>query len=332
MIYFITGSSGVGKSTLVKELKGRLPDGFAVYDFDEVGVPLDADQSWRLETTRKWIKTAKQNNLKNISTIIIGLIHPDEVNEIAGVEDVSVSYIMLEVENGELEKRLLAFRFSTPERIENLKKYEKVTPEEFFENNKRHVQKIKEEALRHDAIFIDTTHKSPESVAKMVIDHVLGVPDIEAAFKWIVGILQKHQIPFQISGGFAARLYGSTRELADIDIAISDVRMSELIPDVSEYISFGPARYLDEEWDLQLITLNYREQEIDIGGIDNIKIFDKETKYWVSMSRDIAVVETKEVYGISVPLIPKSTLIAYKKKLMRDVDRLDILAMENSDN
>ena len=150
----------------------------------------------------------------------------------------------------------------------------------------------------------------------------------EEAFKWIVGLLHKHSIPFQIAGGFAARLYGSERELADIDIGISDNRFDELYPDVKEYSTFGPAQYLDDEWDLQLMTLNYKGQEIDIAGEDNIKLFDKETKHWISASRDLSISENKEVYGLTVPVIPKEALISYKKKLMREVDQADLKVLE----
>ncbi|HLC94380.1 MAG TPA: hypothetical protein VJH96_02335 [Patescibacteria group bacterium] len=42
--------------------------------------------------------------------------------------------------------------------------------------------------------------------------------DTKKAFRWIVGILQTYKIPFQITGGFAARFYGANRPLYDIDI------------------------------------------------------------------------------------------------------------------
>ncbi len=156
----------------------------------------------------------------------------------------------------------------------------------------------------------------------------IDVKNTEGAFKWIVGLLQKHSIPFQISGGLAARLYGSTRDLADIDIGIPDDRFDDLYRDVKQYIIYGPERYLDDEWDLKLMTLKYQGQEIDIAGRDNIKIFDKSNKIWTPAHRDLTISEDKEVYGIIVPVIPKESLIAYKSKIARYVDLEDIRQLE----
>ena len=63
--------------------------------------------------------------------------------------------------------------------------------------------------------------------------------DTEAALRWIVRILQEGNIPFQITGGFAARMYGSMRALADIDIDVAGNRLNELAELVKEYSKYG---------------------------------------------------------------------------------------------
>jgi len=65
----------------------------------------------------------------------------------------------------------------------------------------------------------------------------------EAAFVWIAHILEKHNIAFQIFGGLAARSYGARRGLADIDIGMREERIAELLPEISAYITYGPAHY-----------------------------------------------------------------------------------------
>ena len=81
--------------------------------------------------------------------------------------------------------------------------------------------------------------------------------DTAKAFRWIVGLLRRRRILFQIFGGLAARAYGATRELADIDIAIPNSRFHEILPDIRRYVTDGPRRYRDRHWDLLLMTLRY---------------------------------------------------------------------------
>lgn len=100
----------------------------------------------------------------------------------------------------------------------------------------------------------------------------------ESAFKWIVGLLMQNNIPFQISGGFAAKLYGANRPLFDIDIDIKGKDFDKLLPFVKNHILSGPKRYLDNTFDLQLLTLEYQGQHIDLGASENSKIFNTKTK------------------------------------------------------
>lgn len=152
------------------------------------------------------------------------------------------------------------------------------------------------------------------------------------AFHWIVGILRKLDIPFQISGGLAANIYGAKRLLEDIDIDIPENCFSTLEAEVKDYIVREPAQLKDETWDLILMTLNYKEQLIDIGGAIHTKIHNKFTNEWLSISTDYSKVEIKPCFDIDVPVIPKNELLFYKKIIARSVDLIDIEKIEMNDN
>ena len=143
------------------------------------------------------------------------------------------------------------------------------------------------------------------------------------AFRWIIQILKKHKVPFQISGGLAAKAYGSSRPLADIDIAIPENRFNDILPDVKTHIISGPVRFEDENFNCLLMTLNYASQEIDIGG-GNAQIRDAATGVWHNDPTDFSRYESREIYGLSVPVIKKEDLIKSKKILGRPVDIDDV--------
>lgn len=145
----------------------------------------------------------------------------------------------------------------------------------------------------------------------------------EKAFHWIIDILEKNEIQYKISGGFAARVHGVERELADIDIEILDNDIDKITEEVASYIQFGPGRYKDNDWDLELMTLSYEGQEIDIAGT-GAKIFNKQTHVWEKISSNLDSIETKEVFGRVVPIESRASLILYKGKIGREVDLEDI--------
>lgn len=146
--------------------------------------------------------------------------------------------------------------------------------------------------------------------------------DTEAALRWIVEILKSKQIQFQIRGGFAAMLYGSSRELVDIDIDIHNKDFEKILDEVKGYIVFGPDQYVDESLNRRLMTLEYKGQLIDITGEG--QIFDRSRSSWVDQVVNYEKSNNMEVYGMTVPVISKEDLLAYKAKLMRDVDKKDV--------
>ncbi|MBU0667132.1 MAG: hypothetical protein ABIC91_03420 [Nanoarchaeota archaeon] len=150
------------------------------------------------------------------------------------------------------------------------------------------------------------------------------VKKTKEAFTWIINILRKHKISFQISGGFAANIYGSNRPLADIDIEVPDEEIFKIQNIVKKYIIYGPKKYKDKEFDLLLMTLKYKGQEIDICGINSQKLFNKQRKKWTQEKNDLSKATKKKIYNHIVPVISLKDLISYKKKISREVDLQDL--------
>lgn len=153
-------------------------------------------------------------------------------------------------------------------------------------------------------------------------------PNAEKAFHWIIGILNKHHIKFEIDGGLAARAYGAERELVDIDLVIPEKEFENILSDVASHIQYGPSWFSDDKWNLLLMTLDYEGQSIDIAGSQHQKYFDNNKKEWINSPADFSQSEIKNIFGIDVPVIPKGRLIEEKRHLMREVDLIDLEFLE----
>lgn len=147
---------------------------------------------------------------------------------------------------------------------------------------------------------------------------------ITNALVWITNILNDKSIPFQISGGLAAKIYGSPRPLNDIDIDIAEENFINIYENVKSYIIYGPDQYQDKKWDCYLMTLNYFGQEIDICGAYNTKITTKDNKTWIKLPTNLKNVNYQEYLGITLPVMPRQELVDYKRQLDGEYQLVDI--------
>lgn len=149
------------------------------------------------------------------------------------------------------------------------------------------------------------------------------------ALKWIVAILNRNNVPYQISGGLAAKLYGSKRPLNDIDIDISESKFKDILEEVRPYIIFGPEHLNDGKWDIYIMTLNFKGQEVDITGAYEAKVSSKDRTRWILIPVDFSKVRKIEVGGILVNVISPEELIKYKQYLDGAHQIEDIKAVGN---
>jgi len=149
------------------------------------------------------------------------------------------------------------------------------------------------------------------------------------SFLWIIKIIEENNIKYRVSGGLAARIYGSKRKLADIDIEVLKKDIKKIYKIVNDFVIYKPQQYKDESWDLMLMTIKYKNQEIDIASFE-AKIFNKKTKIWVKRPGKFNDVNLKSVFGVDIPVERLESLVKYKKILARDVDIKDIRELDTN--
>jgi len=146
----------------------------------------------------------------------------------------------------------------------------------------------------------------------------------KAALRWIVDILENNNVPYQIEGGLAAICYGASRDLADIDIFISNDGFAKIDEAVKNYVEFGPDYYESSHWRLVYQVLNYNDQQIEICNAGKAEYLDTKNNVWITRNIDFNKAETVSVFGIKIKVITKHDLIEYKGRLRREVDIIDI--------
>ncbi|HMB90189.1 MAG TPA: hypothetical protein VKP65_05035 [Rhodothermales bacterium] len=154
---------------------------------------------------------------------------------------------------------------------------------------------------------------------------------IQKALRWIAGILEEMEVPFQVVGGLAAQVYGATRPLVDIDLYIPNDCFDEVRLRVKECVTFGPEHVKNPTWDITFMALDYEGERIELGGAEGTKIFDRHMQRWTQEEIDFTKAERRTIYGVEVPVMPRARLIDYKRKLSRRVDLDDIREMEAAD-
>ena len=169
-LFIITGVNGIGKSSVIPELKNLLdPTSFVVHDFDERGVPDNADREWRKSESIHWFSTAKLNQNKNLSTVVCGFMKVSDISyALESVPDVIVNICVLNASPETISKRILS-RYTTPESLIELERATGKTPEKFVSDSVWIAPKFREEAIEKGYYILDTDELAPDEVATNII-------------------------------------------------------------------------------------------------------------------------------------------------------------------
>lgn len=148
---------------------------------------------------------------------------------------------------------------------------------------------------------------------------------IHQALEWIVSLLNRHHVPYQIVGGLAAQAYGSQRPLVDIDLYIPLDQAQGALEEMKPFLVREPLPHHSASWDLVYLALCFQGVYIEIGDSSaHPRFYSHIDQRWEPQVIDYAASKTMRIYEVDVAVMPKDELLRYKAMLDRDVDHSDI--------
>ena len=135
-------------------------------------------------------------------------------------------------------------------------------------------------------------------------------------------------MPYLITGGLAARAYGSTRPLADIDIYVPDDRLAEMEPDLSGHILKPLHNRRSAFWNVTYIVVEYLGQQIELISSRDIHFLDTKEIVWIKQKVNFSRFESIMILGRKAGIMDRRDLLDYKSSLSRLVDLEDIQSLK----
>ena len=164
-IFFITGASGTGKTTLIENLKNKFKQNsnWSFLHFDSIGVPspeemikeFGSGENWQKETTFKWIEKMLIEYQETEFIVFEGQVNLEFIKDGFSKYNFSDYEIILVDCNEEvMEKRL----------------NKRNQPELFTDDMKNWLLFLRKQANNYNAKIIDTSSKSESEVVKSFED------------------------------------------------------------------------------------------------------------------------------------------------------------------
>jgi hypothetical protein len=151
---------------------------------------------------------------------------------------------------------------------------------------------------------------------------------ISRALSWLISLLNRHHIPYQVVGGLAAQAYGATRPLVDIDLYIPLSQAQTALEEMRPYLKREPLPHRSDAWDLVYLALEVEGIWVEIGDTDiQPHFFNRVDQRWEDQVIDFNASNQVTLYGVETAVMPKAELVRYKAMLDREVDHADILEM-----
>ena len=167
-LFFVTGVCGVGKTSVIPQLKLLLPsDQFRIHDLDERGVPDGGGRDWRLAETQYWMDVAAKNAEAGLSTVVCGFANPEELGGLKLSSNLKATYILLDADEETIRQRL-AGRYTDAGSEAEVQRATNDSLETFIQNNVSFSSVLREICRQQSCAIVDTKSLEIEEVADQI--------------------------------------------------------------------------------------------------------------------------------------------------------------------
>ncbi len=159
MIIFITGASGVGKTTCVEYMETKYADGaYAYFHFDSIGVPSAEEmakiENWQKQATYQWVEKLIDRHEEGKVLIMEGSTSMEYIKEaFSDNEFAEYKMVLITCKEEDMVSRLI---------------HERNQPDLVTDDMKNWRRYLYNQGIENDAVIIDTSTSSiDESVDRL---------------------------------------------------------------------------------------------------------------------------------------------------------------------
>ena len=143
-------------------------DKYEIHDFDERGVPEDADKNWRISEVKYWIEKGVELNSQNKNIVICGFVKSTDFQNLSP----NITLILLDAQPEIIRERLIS-RYTKDGYFDEAQTVIGLPVNKFISNSIYTLTQMRKMFSELNCPIIDTPDLTPKEVAKKVTELIL---------------------------------------------------------------------------------------------------------------------------------------------------------------
>jgi hypothetical protein len=150
------------------------------------------------------------------------------------------------------------------------------------------------------------------------------------AMAWLADLFCDQEVRYAAAGGLAARSWGATRPLVDLDFYVHGEDLDRIATDLAPYVVRPLTKLQDDHWDLSFMRLEYADIPLELSVAEGAKYREAATGGCHDACPSFEACPERELLGVKLRIMDRDDLIEYKRRVDRAVDRADVAAIERT--